>query len=155
MSDSKIYQLQRLEEKMAELQDDLRKHQEEAQALRVEVDEAIREAAARFLVDKQGEPADGVLYWYSRRAIVRLGTLVAIVPVLTMNDEKIWPPKIEQPEDPPAPEQEGEGEGANCSDCDAPVSPDDQYYATPCGTFCDSCMSEHMAACEICRHEFA
>ena len=47
-----------------------------------------------------------------------------------------------------------EEEGDDCTDCDAIVTADDPYYATPCGTYCSSCMRKHMVDCEICRNEF-
>lgn len=42
----------------------------------------------------------------------------------------------------------------NCSDCDAPVDREAPYFATPCGTFCEACMTKHAAQCEICATEF-
>ena len=48
----------------------------------------------------------------------------------------------------------GKSEDCNCTDCDAIVTADDPYYATPCGTYCSSCMRKHMVDCEICRNEF-
>lgn len=42
-----------------------------------------------------------------------------------------------------------------CSDCDTPVTRDDPYFATPCGTFCEPCMREkHAPGCGICASEF-
>jgi len=41
-----------------------------------------------------------------------------------------------------------------CSDCPAMVSPDDAFYATPCGTFCDQHMEAHATECEICAKQF-
>jgi hypothetical protein len=38
--------------------------------------------------------------------------------------------------------------------CKEVVKPEGDYYATPCGTFCDGCMKEHAKHCEICRNEF-
>ena len=38
--------------------------------------------------------------------------------------------------------------------CQEVVEEGDQYYATPCGTYCRECMGAHMKACEICRQEF-
>ena len=47
-------------------------------------------------------------------------------------------------------------EEVTCSgdSCHTIVTSDAPYYATPCGTFCESCMREHAKGCEICRNEF-
>lgn len=48
-----------------------------------------------------------------------------------------------------------EGLPIGCTDCDTLVTRDDPYYATPCGTYCTSCMRDkHAVGCEICRNEF-
>jgi hypothetical protein len=41
-----------------------------------------------------------------------------------------------------------------CTVCDASVHREDQYFATPCGTYCSSCMQQHTKECEICAAEF-
>jgi len=41
-----------------------------------------------------------------------------------------------------------------CSTCTTVVDPNEEYFATPCGTFCDSCMSDHAEECEVCASEF-
>lgn len=73
-------------------------------------------------------------------AIVVLGGVSAVV-VLCPDDED---------------EDEDEDyEGVECGDCNATVTPDDPYFATPCGTFCSSCMREkHALGCGICASEF-
>lgn len=45
-------------------------------------------------------------------------------------------------------------EQCNGAGCQEMVEDDEEYYATPCGTYCGECMVEHMKACEICRQEF-
>lgn len=45
-------------------------------------------------------------------------------------------------------------EECNGSKCETMVEPDEDYFATPCGTYCSECMLEHLKTCEICRHEF-
>lgn len=44
--------------------------------------------------------------------------------------------------------------GEECNDCTAMVDSNDSYFATPCGTFCDECMEDHVKECEICAKEF-
>ncbi len=54
-------------------------------------------------------------------------------------------------------QDEDEGGPIECSEdgCKEMVSANDPYYSSPCGTFCESCMTEkHAEACEICRNEF-
>lgn len=42
-----------------------------------------------------------------------------------------------------------------CSECNTLVTRSDPYFATPCGTFCSSCMeSKHAKECGICKSEF-
>lgn len=44
-----------------------------------------------------------------------------------------------------------------CNECEEPVGEGDDYFATPCGTFCNACMPKHCqerSGCEICRSEF-
>ncbi|MCL4296235.1 MAG: hypothetical protein KJ077_10925 [Anaerolineae bacterium] len=52
--------------------------------------------------------------------------------------------------------EEGEEteEGVECSECPTLVYPDDPYYSTPCGTYCEEHMQAHLEECEICRGEF-
>lgn len=50
--------------------------------------------------------------------------------------------------------EETAAEGTECSDCVTVVTPDDPYFATPCGTYCDSCMATHVEKCGVCSHEF-
>jgi hypothetical protein len=47
-----------------------------------------------------------------------------------------------------------EDEQCSGDSCKTIVTPDDPYYATPCGTYCGECMKEHAKDCEICRKEF-
>lgn len=41
-----------------------------------------------------------------------------------------------------------------CSDCNARVKPDADYYGSQCGTFCDECMIKHAEKCDVCANEF-
>ncbi len=45
---------------------------------------------------------------------------------------------------------------AECSEegCREIVTRGDDFFATPCGTYCDEHMVEHCRSCEICRKEF-
>ncbi len=45
-------------------------------------------------------------------------------------------------------------EDCNGDDCEETVSPDEPYYATPCGTYCGECMVTHMEECGVCRQQF-
>jgi hypothetical protein len=66
------------------------RYQEEAAVLQQEVGQVIVDAANRFLVDEQGRPTDGALYWYNRQAIVRLGARIEVIPIQTMDEKKIF-----------------------------------------------------------------
>ena len=48
------------------------------------------------------------------------------------------------------------GKGTTCSEaeCGAIVRPEDPYFATPCGTFCEEHMRAHVKQCEICASQF-
>lgn len=50
--------------------------------------------------------------------------------------------------------EQHEADEIECSECPAVVEPRDQYFASPCGTFCDGCMYKHAQGCDICRKEF-
>lgn len=66
-----------------------------------------------------------------------------------------YPPENMTPEEIAQQLKEQAEETAECSDCDAPVTRDDPYFATPCGTFCEPCMREkHAPGCGICASEF-
>lgn len=41
-----------------------------------------------------------------------------------------------------------------CSECTLVVLPQDPYYHTPCGPFCEDHMRDHVKECESCRKEF-
>jgi hypothetical protein len=41
-----------------------------------------------------------------------------------------------------------------CGDCDEEVEKSDRFAATPCGTFCDDCMTKHAQTCGVCADEF-
>lgn len=38
--------------------------------------------------------------------------------------------------------------------CHTEVFRNEDYFGTPCGTFCDDHMAEHVQGCEICMNEF-
>jgi hypothetical protein len=59
--------------------------------VRQQVEQMVQAAANRFLVNEQGQPVDGALYWWRQMAIVRLGTRLELIPLQTMDEEKIWP----------------------------------------------------------------
>lgn len=42
----------------------------------------------------------------------------------------------------------------DCNVCDKTVNCADPYFATACGTYCETCMEEHMRECEECTREF-
>lgn len=52
-------------------------------------------------------------------------------------------------------EDEDEDDVAECNGCECEVDSEEPYFATPCGTYCISCMNEHMEGCGICADEFA
>lgn len=60
----------------------------------------------------------------------------------------------EDPDDCTTHEHESDSEEMGCSNCEVPVCREDPYFATPCGTYCSSCMHGHAKECEICREEF-
>lgn len=51
-------------------------------------------------------------------------------------------------------EDEEDSDEYPCNTCGEKVDVNDEYIATPCGTFCDSCMPKHAAECQICREQF-
>jgi hypothetical protein len=64
---------------------------QEITEVRQQVEQMVQAAADRFLVNEQGQPVDGALYWWRQMAIVRLGTRLELIPLQTMDAEKIWP----------------------------------------------------------------
>jgi hypothetical protein len=46
------------------------------------------------------------------------------------------------------------GKAANGGTCNEKVGLDDTYHGSPCGTFCNECMSTHAKECPICASEF-
>ena len=49
----------------------------------------------------------------------------------------------------------GDDDGSElCSTCGDPVLPDDEFYASSCGTYCSECMDAHTKTCEVCSKEF-
>lgn len=42
----------------------------------------------------------------------------------------------------------------NCNTCDEEVTEHDRYFSTPCGTYCDDCMAQHVKECEVCCDAF-
>jgi hypothetical protein len=43
----------------------------------------------------------------------------------------------------------------NGKECNAVVTQADPYFATPCGTFCEKHMREHVLDCGICANQFS
>lgn len=41
-----------------------------------------------------------------------------------------------------------------CSECDDEVDKNDDFFSSPCGTFCDDCMHKHAKTCGVCKSEF-
>lgn len=69
----------------------------------------------------------------------------ACVTCGTRCDENGICPTCDEDEDP---------DEIECSDCECMVQREDPYFATPCGTYCNSCMGEHVLACGVCADEF-
>lgn len=43
---------------------------------------------------------------------------------------------------------------SKCQICGERVYADEDYYSSPCGTFCGMCMERHAIECEVCSKEF-
>ena len=56
--------------------------------LKPQVDSAIEQIAAKFLTDDQGQPRDGVVYWYRYQGLVRHGDFLGILPLTTTDLDK-------------------------------------------------------------------
>jgi hypothetical protein len=41
-----------------------------------------------------------------------------------------------------------------CTDCETVVHPNDPYFGTFCGTFCQDHMASHVRECWVCRDDF-
>lgn len=101
-NENKVHKLVDLEEDIARLEAKIAAYRQQAGDLRLEVDGMVRDVADRFLTDEAGNPVDGAVYWYRGQAIVRVGTLTRIIPVQTMDGEKLFG----------SPEAEAEAEAA-------------------------------------------
>lgn len=96
--EEKVQQLIDVREDVARLEERLAEKRTEAKKLEQDVAEMIQAAADRHLVDDNGQPVDGAVYWYRRLALVRLGTVVRIIPLKAMDGKEVFvTPSIELP----------------------------------------------------------
>jgi hypothetical protein len=72
-------------------------HREQQELARLELarieptlEQIIESAAARHLVDEQGNPADGGIYWYEHQAIVRVDGQVVLIRMETMSATTVF-----------------------------------------------------------------
>lgn len=89
----KIKQLNQAREDLSYHQRELAQAQAQVKALEPQVNQMIHEAADRLIVDENGQPTDGGVYWFSHLALVRVGGIVALIPMETMDEEKVFPPE--------------------------------------------------------------
>ena len=89
MSIDAIYHLKYESEKVAELEKDLAERRQKAQQLALEVEATIHTAADSFLLDENEQPIDGVLYFYNGQCIVRMAGATTLLPIITVNSDKI------------------------------------------------------------------
>lgn len=101
---------------------------------------AFAEQVARMTDESETE---GGFTWEDASAT--LNGLIADAPSLTGINPyhpKVIPTGLEASE-----------KGEVCA-CGATVTANDPYFATPCGTFCETCMREHAKHCDVCAREF-
>lgn len=65
-------------------------------------------------------------------------------------------PEAEDDEEDDEDEDEDSPNKCGCSgdNCKTMVTRADSYFATPCGTYCGSCMALHVKECGVCKSEF-
>ncbi|MCK6625562.1 MAG: hypothetical protein L6R45_10350 [Anaerolineae bacterium] len=81
--------------KAAMLRASLAELEQKAQTLTPQAEQAIDEAAQRLLVDAAGQPIEGGVYWYSHLALVRVGGVVKVIPMETMDEANVFMPLVE------------------------------------------------------------
>jgi hypothetical protein len=86
-----IYRLETLEEEVNRWHDQLDQITQEMTEIREKIRVMVEEAAERHLVDEAGQPQDGVLYWYTGFAVVRMGTRLELMKVKPLDEKEIWP----------------------------------------------------------------
>ncbi|MBE7473169.1 MAG: hypothetical protein DPW09_33340 [Anaerolineae bacterium] len=101
---------------MREARNDLSYHQREldeaqtqVRTLEPEVNRLVHEVADRLIVDEQGQPIDGGIYWFSHMAIVRVGSIVSLIPMQTLDEEKVFSAPQAEKEAVPEPALNGRG----------------------------------------------
>ncbi len=88
--DSPIAALLETRRDMARNRAELAELEQQLADLQPQADQLIREAAERWLVDAQGNPIDKGVYWWSGLALVRVNGIVTLIPVETMDEEKVF-----------------------------------------------------------------
>lgn len=83
------------ERKAADLRLRLTQMEQQATTLKPQAEQFIAEAAERLLVDAAGQPIEGGVYWYSHQALVRVGGVVKIIPMETMDEANVFMPLVE------------------------------------------------------------
>lgn len=78
------------EQKAAALRLELAEVEGKATELRPEVQHLVDAAAQRWLVDAQGNPVDGGVYWFSHIGLVRVNGVIKIIPIETMDEAKVF-----------------------------------------------------------------
>jgi hypothetical protein len=78
---SRAYHEQKLEEACTQLD-----------RLRVEVDQVIKNAANRLIVDDQGHPIQGGVFWWEHKVICRINGEIYLIPVKVVDLKDIIPP---------------------------------------------------------------
>ena len=72
-------------------QDKLQEASDQLKANTAHNHELVKAVADTFLVDDQGQPVDGLVYWYNGVAVVRLVELrfIGVIPVQTLDRKTI------------------------------------------------------------------
>lgn len=88
-----LERLGKVKAEIAHLNEKLCAREVEAVKLSPVVDEIVAEIADKFLVDDQGQPKNGGIYWYNSQAVVRIGEIVTLIPLECKNSEELFGPK--------------------------------------------------------------
>jgi hypothetical protein len=89
MSLDAIYDLSYANQRIAELQAQLAKYQQDADAAQEKIQAVMAEVADNYLMSPEGEPINGVVYWYSSQAILRFNGGLHLVPIFADSSKEI------------------------------------------------------------------
>jgi hypothetical protein len=87
-----IKQALKLAEQVEYHREQLARAEAELTDLEPTLEEIITEVADRLLVDEEGQPVNGGIYWYSGQAIIRIDDQVLLVRMETKSEDRVFPP---------------------------------------------------------------